>query len=155
MSQAGPFDKWGWSGDTSQAGTWEELVHETASPGYGESSSVTELVLGNSDFAVQLGIPRAILTSRLKSPSREGVPTREGDAAGGVEYRLTAKGIALWPAVRTLMSWGDEFYSPGGARRALRHDQDGGMLDDESGCRDCGLVVPVPEVRIEVGEDCP
>ena len=104
-----------------------------------------------SDFALQLGIPRAILTSRLKSLVREGVLAREDDNAGGVEYRLTAKGIALWPAVRTLMIWGDEFYSPGGARRALRHHQDGGLLDREGRCLDCGLVVAVPDARVEPG----
>ncbi|MFC4942818.1 winged helix-turn-helix transcriptional regulator [Pseudonocardia sp. GCM10023141] len=75
------------------------------------------------DHATQLGIPRAVLTSRLRSLVQEGVLTRDHDAAGNPEYRLTAKGIALWPAVRTLMGWGthglgDEFYSPAGARRA-------------------------------------
>jgi len=103
------------------------------------------------DFAQQLGIPRAILTSRLKSLVRDGVLTRETDAAGVVEYRLTAKGIALWPAVRTLMSWGDEFYSPGGARRAMRHDRDGGRLDHDGRCPVCGLIVPVPDVWLEPG----
>ncbi|MFF3752010.1 winged helix-turn-helix transcriptional regulator [Streptomyces sp. NPDC002018] len=103
------------------------------------------------DFATQLGIPRAVLTSRLKSLVQEGVLTRDNHAAAGVEYRLTAKGIALWPVVRSLMSWGDEFYSPAGVKRVLRHDQDGGPLDHEGRCQDCGLAVPVPEIRIEPG----
>lgn len=58
------------------------------------------------DFATQLGIPRAVLTNRLKSLTQEGVLTREDDGAGVVEYRLTDKGLALWPAVRALMNWG-------------------------------------------------
>jgi DNA-binding HxlR family transcriptional regulator len=103
------------------------------------------------DFATQLGIPRAVLTSRLKALVQEGVLTRDDDGAGGVEYRLTDKGIALWPIVRSLMSWGDAFYSPAGVKRALRHDQDGGLLDDEGRCRQCGSVIPVPEIRIEPG----
>ncbi|GAA3049672.1 helix-turn-helix domain-containing protein [Pseudonocardia yunnanensis] len=102
------------------------------------------------DFATQLGIPRAVLTSRLKALVQEGVLTRD-DTAGGVEYRLTDKGIALWPVVRSLMSWGDAFYSPAGMKRALRHDHDGGLLDDEGRCRQCGSVIPVPEIRIEPG----
>src|ERR1700760_3685772 len=61
------------------------------------------------DFVTQLGIPRAILTSRLKSLTAQGVLTREPDGVGGVDYRLTPKGIALWPAIRALMGWGDEF----------------------------------------------
>ena len=49
------------------------------------------------DFASQLGIPRAVLTSRLKSLVQEGVLTRDADAAGTVEYRLTAKSIRIEP----------------------------------------------------------
>lgn len=58
------------------------------------------------DFATQLGIPRAVLTNRLKSLVQEGVLTREDDGVGGIEYRLTDKGVALWPAVHALMNWG-------------------------------------------------
>ncbi|MFK3984151.1 winged helix-turn-helix transcriptional regulator [Micromonospora sp. NPDC050397] len=103
------------------------------------------------DFATQLGIPRAVLTSRLKSLVQEGVFARDDSAGAGVEYRLTDKGIALWPTVRALMSWGDTFYSPAGVRRALSHDQDGGVLDHEGRCQECGLVVPVPETRTGPG----
>ena len=103
------------------------------------------------DLASQLKIPRAVLADRLKSLVQEGVLIRDDDAAGGVEYRLTAKGVALWPVVRTLMNWGDAFYSPSGAKRTVRHDQDGGLLDHEGRCQDCGLAVPVPEIRIEPG----
>lgn len=103
------------------------------------------------DFVTQLGIPRAVLTNRLKDLVREGVFTRDDDGAGTVEYRLTAKGIALWPTVRTLMAWGDEFYSPGGVKRAVHHDLDGGPIDREGRCQDCGLVVPVSEIGIEPG----
>ncbi|WP_042395148.1 winged helix-turn-helix transcriptional regulator [Streptacidiphilus carbonis] len=103
------------------------------------------------DFAAELGIPRAVLTSRLKSLVQEGVLTREGDAPGGVEYRLTAKGIALWPALRAFMNWGDEFYSPAGAKRTFRHDQDAGLIDQDGRCQECGTVVRVPEIRIERG----
>lgn len=103
------------------------------------------------DFATQLGIPRAVLTSRLKALVQEGVLTRDDDGAGGVEYRLTDKGIALWPIVRSLMNWGDTFYSPSGVRRALRHDEDGGPLDPEGYCQQCGTAVAVPDIRIEPG----
>jgi len=102
------------------------------------------------DFATQLGIPRAVLTSRLKSLVHEGVLTRD-DVAGGVEYRLTAKGVDLWPVVHGLMTWGDANYSPAGAKRTVRHDEDGGLLDPDGRCRECGRVVPVPEIRIEPG----
>src|SRR5215467_11562352 len=57
------------------------------------------------DFAAQLGIPRAVLTNRLRSLVEAGVLDRDEDG-----YRLTAKGIALWPVVRAMMAWGDEYY---------------------------------------------
>ncbi len=103
------------------------------------------------DFAAQLKIPRAVLTARLKSLVRDGVLTRADDGAGNVEYRLTPKGVALWPAVHALMNWGDAHYSPAGPRRTLRHDKDGGLIDHEGHCQECGLIVPVPEIRIEPG----
>jgi DNA-binding HxlR family transcriptional regulator len=98
------------------------------------------------DFATQLGIPRAVLTNRLKLLVREGVLARE--TAG---YRLTDKGVELWPIVRALMAWGDAHYSPAGVRRTLRHDRDGGLLDHDGRCQTCGGVVPVPETLIEPG----
>jgi len=103
------------------------------------------------DFATQLGLPRAVLTNRLKLLVREGVLARDDDGAGNVEYRLTTKGVELWPIVRALMNWGDAYYSPSGARRSLRHDADGGPLDHEGRCRECGGVVPVTHTRIEPG----
>ncbi|MFD3927854.1 winged helix-turn-helix transcriptional regulator [Streptomyces sp. NPDC058614] len=103
------------------------------------------------DFATQLGIPRAVLTNRLKSLVQEDVLTREDDGVGGIEYRLTDKGVALWPVVHALMNWGEAFYSPNGTKRVLRHDLDGGLLDHDGHCRDCGSAVPVPEIRIEPG----
>ncbi|GIF47689.1 HxlR family transcriptional regulator [Asanoa ferruginea] len=103
------------------------------------------------DFATQLGIPRASLTSRLKFLVAEGVLARGEDAAGSVEYRLTAKGIELWPALRTLMAWGDAHYSPAGVRRTQRHDDDGGLLDIDGRCALCGRIVPVAETRMEPG----
>ncbi len=103
------------------------------------------------DFAGRLGIPRAVLTSRLKALVQEGVLTRDEAAGGVVEYRLTGKGVELWPIVRALMGWGDAHYSPAGAKRTVRHDADGGLLDHDGRCADCGAVVPVPDIRVEPG----
>ena len=104
-----------------------------------------------SDFATQLGIPRAVLTSRLKSLVDEGVLAREDGPGSSVEYRLTDKGIALWPIVRSMMAWGDEHYSPTGAKRTVRHDFDYGIIDARGYCQECGALVPVPEIRHEPG----
>jgi DNA-binding HxlR family transcriptional regulator len=103
------------------------------------------------DFATQLGIPRAVLTNRLKSLVQEGVLSRSDGPAGTVEYRLTDKGIALWPAIRTLMSWGDTYYSPAGVRRVERHGADSGVIDADGRCRTCGGLVPIGEILLEPG----
>jgi len=103
------------------------------------------------DFADRLGIPRAVLTTRLKSLVQEGVLTREDTGAGAVEYHLTGKGLELWPILRAMMAWGDDFYSPAGAKRVFRHDEDGGLLDRDGRCEECGAVVPVPAIRLERG----
>ncbi|GAA1889500.1 winged helix-turn-helix transcriptional regulator [Asanoa iriomotensis] len=100
------------------------------------------------DFATQLGIPRASLATRLKALVEEGVLARDESTA---EYRLTDKGIALWPAIRALMAWGDEFYSAKGVKRALRHAEDGGLIDDRGRCAECGLLIPVTEIQIAPG----
>lgn len=98
------------------------------------------------DFATQLGIPRAVLTNRLRLLVGEGVLAHEDG-----EYLLTGKGLALWPIVRSLINWGDAFYSPTGVKRVMRHDTDGGELDQDGRCAKCRAVVPVPEIRIEPG----
>ena len=105
------------------------------------------------DFAAQLRIPRAVLAARLKSLVQEDVLTRDDDGAGSVEYRLTAKGIALWPALHALMNWGDcvllsgrgEAHSaprpgwrparPGGTLPGLRPDRPGRGYPDRTGTR--------------------
>ncbi|WUD78240.1 hypothetical protein OG937_44255 [Streptomyces sp. NBC_00510] len=42
-------------------------------------------------------------------------------------------------------------YSPNGTKRLIRHDLDGGLLDPDGRCQECGAAVPVPEVRMEPG----
>lgn len=103
------------------------------------------------DFAAQPGIPRSVLASRLKSLVQEGVLTRNRDTPGTVEYRLTERGMALWPALRALMHWGDECYSPAGAKHVLRHDTDGGLVDQENRCLKCRAHIQVSDIRIERG----
>jgi DNA-binding HxlR family transcriptional regulator len=104
-----------------------------------------------NDFVIQLDIPRAVLTARLKALVDEGVLARVAGAGGRDEYELSEKGVKLWPIVRSLMQWGDEYYAPAGRLRVLRHAEDGGVLDAEGRCERCGEEIPVAETRIEPG----
>ena len=103
------------------------------------------------DFVAHLDIPRAVLTSRLRTLEAEGVMTRTPGSSGHDEYELTDKGVRLWPVVRDLMAWGDEYYAPKGPRRVLRHDADQGALKPDGTCQVCGATVGVAETVIAPG----
>ncbi len=86
------------------------------------------------DFQRDLGIARNVLTDRLGRLVDEGILRREQyqERPARFEYRLTDKGLALWPVMMTLMQWGDRFYSdPDGPPVVVCH-------------RDCGGEVPDP-----------
>src|ERR671927_989189 len=66
-----------------------------------------------ADFQRVLGAPRAVLTDRLNSLVEQGVLRRvpyqpEGERQRH-EYRLTDKGIDLYPTLVALMEWGDRY----------------------------------------------
>src|SRR5258707_7042308 len=71
------------------------------------------------DFASHLKLPRAVLSERLKSLTAAGLVERGTGSTGRGEYRLSAKGTALWPAVRALLGWVARDYGPQGRRRRV------------------------------------
>jgi DNA-binding HxlR family transcriptional regulator len=104
-----------------------------------------------SDFAVHLKVPRAVLTDRLNSLVAAGVLERVAGSGRREEYQLTEKGVSLWPVVRSMMSWGDEFYAPVGPRRVFRHAADDAPLDPTGHCTACGSAVGVDETVVAPG----
>jgi DNA-binding HxlR family transcriptional regulator len=103
-----------------------------------------------ADFIDHLRMSRAVLTSRLKSLVADGVLTRVVGERH-LEYELTDKGRALWPVVLSLMSWGDDFYAPGGPRRLFRHNVDGGQVDRWGRCDACGSPVAAGDTVVAPG----
>ena len=85
-----------------------------------------------ADFQRVLGAPRAVLTDRLASLVAEGILRRVPYQAEGErqrhEYRLTRKGVDLYPTLVALMEWGDRYLADGEVPMELRH-------------RDCGAPV--------------
>jgi DNA-binding HxlR family transcriptional regulator len=82
------------------------------------------------DMRRRTGIPRQVLSQRLASLVTEGllrkVRYREQGQRSRDEYRLTEKGIDLYPVLVALMQWGDRYaVGPAGPQVQLRH-------------RDCG-----------------
>ncbi|MEV6811213.1 helix-turn-helix domain-containing protein [Micromonospora sp. NPDC051296] len=89
------------------------------------------------DMRVRTGIPRQVLTNRLATLVDQGVLRREPYREPGTrlrhEYRLTAKGLDLWPVLVAVLAWGDRYLA----------DPEGPPLS--VGHRDCGA-----EIRVEL-----
>ena len=103
------------------------------------------------DFAAHLGIPRAVLAERLASLTADGVLDGTPGSHGHTEYVLSGKGLTLWPVVRSLLAWGDEYYSGGGPRRVFRHAADAGAVDGGGTCAACGQVAAVQDLLVAPG----
>jgi DNA-binding HxlR family transcriptional regulator len=88
-----------------------------------------------------LGVARNVLTDRLGRLVEEGIVERRlyQERPERYEYRLTAKGLDLWPVMITLMQWGDR-HSPDqqGAPAVVVHRNCGGEVDERFNCRRCG-----------------
>ena len=85
------------------------------------------------DIRRRISVPRQILSDRLARLVDEGllrkVPYREPGQRARSEYRLTEKGLALFPVMVALLEWGNAYAaSPAGPVVELRH-------------RDCGAPV--------------
>lgn len=66
-----------------------------------------------ADLQRILGAPKAVLTERLATLVEQGilvrVPYRAEGARQRHEYRLTQKGLDLYPTLVALMEWGDTY----------------------------------------------
>ena len=70
-----------------------------------------------------LGIARNILSARLQLLVRTGIleKRRYQEEPERFEYKLTEKGLGLYPAVVAIMRWGDEHLCEEGPPVVLRH----------------------------------
>ncbi|MEU8330808.1 helix-turn-helix domain-containing protein [Micromonospora sp. NPDC048839] len=96
------------------------------------------------DMRVRTGIPRQVLTKRLASLVEQGVlrrePYREPGSRLRHEYRLTEKGLDLWPVLVAVLGWGDRYLA----------DAEGSLLTVTH--RDCDAPVRL-ELRCADGHD--
>lgn len=95
-----------------------------------------------ADIQEHAGIPKQVLSDRLALLVDHGVvervPYREPGARVRYEYRLTAKGLDLYPVVLAVKAWGDKYLAdPEGTPVEIRH-------------RDCGSRIGA-DVRCEAG----
>jgi DNA-binding HxlR family transcriptional regulator len=96
------------------------------------------------DIRRRTSAPRQILSDRLTRLVAQGLlrkaPYREAGQRARSEYRLTEKGLALFPLIVALLEWGDTYaVSPAGPLVELSH-------------RDCGAPVRL-QLRCAEGHD--
>jgi DNA-binding HxlR family transcriptional regulator len=105
---------------------------------------VRDILLGLRRFdelQSRLGVARNVLQARLTRLIEHGVlekvPYQERPLRH--EYRLTEKGLDLWPMIVALMKWGDRYAPPeGGPAVVIEHRGCGGTVDEHRICERCG-----------------
>jgi DNA-binding HxlR family transcriptional regulator len=106
------------------------------------------------DFQRTLGVARNVLTDRLNRLVEEDILRRVPYHERPVrfEYRLTEKGLDLWPVMMTLLQWGDRYYLDSrGAPLVVRHRECGGQLTPHLTCDKCGAELGPRDVVTEPG----
>jgi DNA-binding HxlR family transcriptional regulator len=92
-----------------------------------------------ADMRERTGIPRQVLTNRLASLVEHGLLRREPYQEPGArirhEYRLTAKGLDLYPVLTAVMEWGDRYLAdPQGPPLEMAHRDCGARVRTELHC---------------------
>jgi DNA-binding HxlR family transcriptional regulator len=107
------------------------------------------------DMQRRTGMPRQVLSQRLAGLVSEGllrkVPYRESGQRRRDEYRLTDKGLDLYPLLVAMMQWGDRYaVGSAGPQVLLRHRDCGEPLRMQMACgaghivESARQVTPVP-----------
>jgi DNA-binding HxlR family transcriptional regulator len=92
-----------------------------------------------ADFQTGTRAPRQVLSARLTRLVDEGllrkVPYQEPGQRQRDEYRLTQKGLDLYPIMVSLMHWGDRYVSdPDGPPVVLTHRDCGAPVEQHLRC---------------------
>jgi DNA-binding HxlR family transcriptional regulator len=94
------------------------------------------------DFQRCTGAPRPILADRLRVLVEHGILDRRpyGNHPDRYEYRLTDKGLDLYPVIVSLMTWGDRWMPDDDdiPPVQLEHKGCGHVTHPELACPECG-----------------
>jgi DNA-binding HxlR family transcriptional regulator len=93
-----------------------------------------------SEMQRNLGIARNILSARLQLLVRTGIleKRRYQEEPERFEYRLSAMGRALYPAVVAITRWGEEYLVDDAAARPILRHRCGHAADPILVCAHCG-----------------
>ena len=106
------------------------------------------------DFQARLGVARPILADRLQKLIDTGVLTKVAYQQNPIrhEYRLTQKGLDLYPVVMAIVHWGDVHMSGETGRPLLhRHVACGRHFDPVLVCSECGEALDPRQVQVDPG----
>lgn len=96
------------------------------------------------EFQRRTGAPRPILADRLRVLVEHDILERRpyGNHSDRFEYRLTEKGVDLYPVIVSLMTWGDRWMPDDASPPVeLRHKECGHVTHPELACPECGAWV--------------
>jgi DNA-binding HxlR family transcriptional regulator len=103
------------------------------------------------DIRRRIGAPRQVLSDRLARLVEQGllrkVPYREPGQRTRTEYRLTGKGLDLFPLIVALLEWGNTYaVTPAGPVVQLTHRDCGAPVHQELRCDDGHVVASARDV---------
>jgi DNA-binding HxlR family transcriptional regulator len=106
------------------------------------------------EFQRGIGVARNILTDRLNLLIEHGILERRPDPDGGArqQYRLTAKGHALFPVYVALMAWGNEWTGLAAPPVDLLHKPCGHRMTPRVVCSECGEEINDHDTEPVVGK---
>jgi DNA-binding HxlR family transcriptional regulator len=110
-------------------------------------------------FQADLKVTRHVLADRLRKLEREGILKRVAYRERPVrqEYRLTEKGMELYPIMISMLKWGDRWTAEGKLPLELMHRKCGGAASPKLVCGSCGEELTArdvqPRARSEAGAE--
>jgi len=105
-------------------------------------------------FQEQLGIARNVLSDRLRKLVDAGVLERRqySERPARYEYRLTDRGLDLYPILVSLLQWGDRWAAgEAGPPIVLKHRACGHDMHASLSCDECGERVRPRDVEARPG----
>jgi DNA-binding HxlR family transcriptional regulator len=105
------------------------------------------------ELAADLGIARNLLADRLQKLVDHGILVKQPYQQRPVryEYRLSAKGVDLSPALVALMRWGDKHVLDESPPVVLVHDRCGTPLEQTLTCPECAEAVSPRAIKSRPG----
>ncbi|MCH7334957.1 helix-turn-helix domain-containing protein [Acinetobacter sp. NIPH 2699] len=106
------------------------------------------------DFQRSLGLTRHVLSERLKRLVEHGILTKVPyvERQERFEYRLTDKGLDLYPIILSMVQWADKWMDMGfGQPIEFTHKACGKKMIPKVVCSECDESIHVQDVRATAG----